>query len=414
MHQSKTFRFGLFISASIIASALNYLTYPFLARLLGDVEFVEVTVALSLLTQISAFLSSLVALTVGLTKDGHKKETPGVDVLQSVLFKIFMVVVLIFCLTAPFTMNGLEIPLLYTLPIAAMLLFSVPTSIVSGYYSGLGNLVKLGSVALLTALSQFILCITVALATRNGVLALAAMGVGQIISLLFIYTVFRKDKLPKLTVNEKVASNIRLIRYAFVSSIAVMTVNLLQIADLLIAKSYDIQVVLYTDIYVISRVVFFAGMILIWPFLSWIDTRSHKKNAGIMLRVAAIITIGCAAAIIGMVSFGDLVTQLLTGAVYTNDTLIIISTLSILYKMVYLLIIMFVLYFIVMRSYWAAIIPLSTTTLLIFYVLVLSGDTTLRSMLTAISMIGLFGLTLSILAFILGYHNRLLLTARLQ
>lgn len=411
---SRSVKFGIFVAASILASALNYLTYPILARMLSGGVFVEITVALSLLTQISAFLSALVALTVGLTKDAHRKDVPEVGALQSVLFRMFLIVIVVFCFTAPWTMGSLNIPLPYTLPIAMMLLFSVPTAIVSGFFNGRGELIKLGGVAVMTASLQFILTVLVAGITGDGVIALIAMSIGQVLSLVLIYTIFRSEHLPTISLRVKAVKNMRLVRFAVLVSIAVMAVNILQIADLLLVKSQAVDVVLYTDFYVISRIVFFAGMIMIWPFLSWIDTASHAKNVGAIVKAIGIIALGCLVAAVGIIVLGDTVTRVLLAASYPQATINSVGTLSIIYKFLYLVIILFTLYFTVMRSYWAVIIPAVLTVTFVVFTMFMPMGMSLHSLLIAICSIGAGGVVLAITAYTLSSRGYLELKARLQ
>lgn len=411
---SRSVKFGIFVAASVLASALNYITYPILARMLSGNVFVEITVALSLLTQISAFLSALVALTVGLTKDAHRKDVPEVGALQSVLFRIFLLIIAVFCLTAPWTMGTLSIPLPYTLPIAMMLLFSVPTAIVSGFFNGRSELIKLGGVAVMTASLQFILTVLVAGITGDGVIALIAMAIGQVLSLVLIYTIFRSENLPSISLRVKAIKNMRLVRFAVLVSIAVMAVNILQIADLLLVKSQAVDVVLYTDFYVISRIVFFAGMIMIWPFLSWIDTARHANNIGAIVKAIGVMAVGCLTAAVGIIVLGDTVTRVLLAASYPQATINSIGTLSIVYKFLYLVIILFTLYFTVMRSYWAVIIPAVLTVTFVVFTMFMPMGMSLHSLLVAICAIGAGGVVLAITAYTLSSRGYLELKARLQ
>lgn len=404
----------MFVFFSIIASALNYITYPILARLVPSNQFVEITVALSLLTQVSAFLSSLVALSIGLTKDSGKKDMPTIHTLQSVIFKIFLFIIAVFCVASPMIMPSLGVSALYAVPVALMLLFSIPTSVISGFYNGKGLLVTLGLVAFLTAAAQFALCVLVAAITHNGLSALIAMGIGQVVSLIIIYSLFKHDNLPKISFKEPARANSRLVRYAAASAVGIMAINLLQVADLLITSARSIDTATYTNLYVISRVVFFAGMILLWPFLSWIDTKHDKINLGAIAKVSGILIGLGLIAVAGMAVFGQFVMEMLFGTVYDQSLIVTSGTLSILYRMFYLLIIMFVLYFTVMRSYWAAVLPAIISCATVAYALLAPNTITLNGLLVGLSLIGLLGTLLCTLAYALCYSGRLRFRADLH
>lgn len=410
---NKTLRFSVFVALSIAASALNYITYPILARLLPAGQFVEITIALSLLTQVSAFLSALVALSIGLTKDSRNKQGPTIHTLQAVIFRLFLVVIVIYCITAPFTMPLLGVGGLYALPVAMMLLFSIPTSVISGYYNGRGLLVILGLVAFMTASAQFLTCIIVAVITKDGLSSLIAMGVGQILSLGLIYSIFKHDNLPKLSLKEKIGANKKLVQYAAASAIGIMVINVLQIVDLLIASTNGVETATYTSLYVVSRVVFFGGMILLWPFLSWINTKDARANLGAIAKTGGILTGASLAAAAGMFVFGQKVLEILFGTTFTQEVVSTIGVMSIMYRLLYLLIIMFVLYFTVMRSYWAALIPLLISVATVLYAWLLPPGTDLYSLLLGLCAIGLSGVAICVGAYSLTCENKLELGAHL-
>lgn len=410
---NKTLRFSVFVALSIAASALNYITYPILARLLPSSQFVEITIALSLLTQVSAFLSALVALSVGLTKDGEKAGSPTTHTLQAVILRLFLVIVFFFCLSAPFTMPLLGVNALYAVPVAIMLLFSIPTSVISGHYNGKGLLVILGLVAFITASAQFVICVTVAAITKNGLSALIAMGIGQMLSLALIYLIFRRDNLPRLSVSEKIVANKKLVRFAAASALGIMAINILQVADLLIASTNGVETSTYTSLYVVSRIVFFGGMILLWPFLSWINTTDDPSNIGAVARVSSILIGVSLGAMAGMYIVGQPVLEILFGTTFTLQTVTTVGVLSILYRLLYLLIIMFVLYFTVMRSYWAAVIPSYVTAATLVYARLLPQGSDLYTLLFGLCIIGISGVAVCVGAYSLSYTKKLTLRTAL-
>lgn len=396
-----------FIWLSAIASILNYLTYPLLARILPDAQFVNITVALSLLTQMSTFLSSIVAITVSLSKETDTKQsTTTIERLQAILMKMFLVVVLVFIAISPTLLGKLSLPLAFVLPICLLMLFSIPTSVISGFFNGKNRLVKLGYVTVLIAVFQFACTILVGFTTRNGASALNAMAVGQLLSIGAIYVLFRKEGMPSIIrplttkASAKTESMRSLVTYTALCSLAIMLVNILQIADLLLIKgrgSADVR--LYADLYVISRVVFFAGTVFIWPFLGTVDIYRHNRNTKPLIKLFGIFGLITLSAIGGFLLFGPEITKLLFGSSYTAQQIRQIGILSIVYKLIFLALTSLTLYFIVIRSYIAVVIPFLLGAAVATYSIFAPSGASISSILNALCLLGILALGLYLALF---------------
>lgn len=359
----------VFGALSIFASALNYITYPVMARILPASQYIDITVSLSLLTQMSTFLSSIVAITIGLSKDPNaQKSEAQINALQAALFKLFVTLGLLFVVISPAVLPHFHIPLPFILPIFFMMIVSLPIAVISGYLNGKAKLVKLGLLAAISAVLQIVVTIMVAVATKSGLWAMFAMGTGQLITIPLIYGLFRSENLPGI--NTAAANKItpaqpyakRLLAYTLFASLAIMAINLLQIADLLVVQAQHLHnVTFYTNIYVISRVVFFGGMVVIWPFLAEINIEQHHLNRKPLYVILAEFCLIALAAITAVAIFGNLIARELFGAHYSLASVRQIGILSILYKIFFLIITAVTLYFIVLRSYWAVSLAIVAT-----------------------------------------------------
>ncbi len=359
----------IFVILSIVASALNYTAYPLFGRILPPPEYVIITVSLSLFTQISTFLSSILAITIGLSKSENNSQTNNkIELLQAFLFKIFLLVAVIFLIISPFVMDKIHTPVLFALPISLMMLFSIPIVIISGYFNGKNKMVKLGLVALISASCQFLIGITTSIISHNGLITMLSMTIAQIITIIIIFYLFSSEQLPKITKSLKTPiSELRnkhmgpIIRYAALTSVAIMVIGLTQVADLLIMQNLEhIDIKFYTDIYVISRVVFFAGMIFIWPFLGEININNYPLNRKPFAKVISYFTVITLVAIIVLFFFGNLLASALFGVNYSPQLISTIGILSFLYKFFLLIITAVVLYFVVLRKYIAVWISAAT------------------------------------------------------
>ena len=390
---------SLFILLSLFSSFLNYATYPALARALPSSQFVDITVALSLLTQISSFLTSIVALTIGLSKQAGRETTKIIEKLQIILIQFFLAIVVIFLLISPLLLDKIRLSAIFLLPICLLMLSSIPISIISGFLNGKQKLIKLAMVAVISASLQFTLTVTTGFTTHSGSLALNAMALGQVLAIFVVYRLYRSENLPHVSTifqhkleSFKTPEMKRLIKFTVLSSIGIMAINILQIIDLLIVQNRQANAKLYTDLYVISRVVFFAGAIFIWPFLSSVNIYQRRQNIAVFAKLVAALTILSLGAITGILLFGREITHILFGSVFKSNAISQLGVLAITYKYMYLLITALTLFFIVIRSYLAIILPIILTLGTVIFVGTLSSSTSTLHILYGLNAISVIGL----------------------
>lgn len=383
---------------SIVASGLNYIIYPLFSRILGSGEYVDITISLSLFTQASTFLSSILAITIGLSKNERKdagETNQKIELLQAFLFKLFLALSLLFLLFSPILAEQLHISALFAIPISLMMLLAIPIQIISGYLNGKNQMAKLGFVVLISAGSQFSIGLVASLLSHSALLTMLSMTIAQLVSLGLIYTIFSKDHLPVITRTLRTPlSTIRdkdfrkLLLYTGYSSLAIMAVGLIQIIDLFILQNLEnVDMKFYADIYVISRVVFFAGMIFIWPFLGEMRVDHHHHNrkpfGKVLLSFGAITLL----AVIGLYFAGDLLMNLLFSVHYGLPLVRDIGILSVLYKFFLLVITATVLYFIVLRSYIAIWFAAITSGAIYLFSLIVSKHSDMLSVLIWLNII---------------------------
>jgi O-antigen/teichoic acid export membrane protein len=394
----------LFVVFSVLASALNYIVYPLFSRILEPSEYVNITTSLSLFTQISAFLSSILAITIGLSKSEQGGNTnKKIELLQSFLFKLFATLAVLFLIASPVLMTMAHIPVWFAFPIAIMMLLSVPLMVISGYLNGKNQMIKLGIVTVISASSQFIIGLTAATVSKSGLITMLSMAIAQIVTLAVIYNVFSKDHLPGIV--KPIKSPLKatkgmgnLLIYTALTSIAIMSISLVQIVDLFVLQGLTVaDTKFYTDIYVVSRVVFFAGMIFIWPFLGEINLDHHHVNRKPFVKVTGYFAIITLAAIGLLYFFGDSLVRLLFGATYSLSLIQDIGILSVLYKFLMLIITAVVLYFVVLRSYIAVWLSFALSAMIFAYAeLINKAESTMAAALVGLNVIAILFAIVSI------------------
>lgn len=396
----------LFVILSVIASGLNYIVYPLFSRILAPEEYVNITISLSLFTQVSAFLSSILAITIGLSKSEHADNANAkINQLQAFLFKFFLVLAVIFLALSPIIMERVNTPPLFAIPISLMMLLSIPLLVISGYLNGKNQMVKLGLVTVISASSQFTVGLIAAAVSHNGLITMLSMALAQIITLILIYTIFSKDHLPGIRASLQSTSSPKHIRplviYAAATSIAIMAISLVQIADLFVIQQLQTaDMKFYADIYVVSRVVFFGGMIFIWPFLGEISIDHHHVNRKPFIKVVSYFTVITLTAIVALYFFGTELAHLLFGANYDLQLIREIGILSVIYKFLLLIITAVVLYFVVLRNYTAVWFSALVSGVVILFMELIHKSLSISAVLGWLTLIA-GGLTLMAVALLL-------------
>ena len=188
----------IFIILSGLASLCNYVVYPILARILSPNEFVDISVALALFTQLSSFMLSIVALTIGLSKqEGEQTARKVVEKLQAILTHLFVVIIIVFLASSPLFLDRLHMPATLLAPISIMLGLSISMSVISGYLNGKQKLEKLGLSIVFSALMQLLLSVAAAVITKSGAVTLAAMAFGSFVAIALTYRVYQSEHLPR-------------------------------------------------------------------------------------------------------------------------------------------------------------------------------------------------------------------------
>lgn len=365
------------------------------------------TVALSLLTQVSTLLSSIIAISTGLTKEKTKKSFNQIEILQSVIIYLLFTVIFVILLLSPLLLPLVRLSYVFLIPVCLMLVLSVPISVISGFLNGKKLLVKLGITALLSAIAQFFLSVSIGFTTKSGVAALVAMATGQFVSIIAIYFIFKKDNLPhiKSIIHHRLAdianpSMRKIVKFTIFSSLGVMLINILQILDLLAVQNRAMDEKMYTDLYIVSRVVFFAGTIFVWPFIASTELHNFKINRIHFSKLVIILTTMTLAAGLLLVIFGTTVTNLLFGTSYSQSTYSSTGSLSILYKYQYILLYALVLFFTLIRSYTAVYLPVLVALLSFTFTYFLPSNSTTNELLVGLNAIAFIGLSTGILLFL--------------
>jgi O-antigen/teichoic acid export membrane protein len=246
------------------------------------------------------------------------------------------------------------------------------------------------------------------------------MTIAQIISLLIIYSIFSKDHLPGIAKSLRISLNIirekhigSLIIYTALTSLAIMAISLAQMADLLTVQNLShSNIKFYTDIYVISRIVFFAGMIFIWPFLGEINIRRHNLNRKPFTKVISYFAAITLTAIITLFLFGDQLVHVLFGTNYDLHIIRDIGVLSVLYKFFLLVITAVIFYLVVLRSYIAVWFSIATSGAIFIFSEIVNKNSDIHTVLVGLNLIttisAIIGVTLAMYITIKERNNKVL------
>jgi len=241
----------------------------------------------------------------------------------------------------------------------------------------------------------------------SAVVALLGMVVGQIVSIFIIIAIFRDQNLPRIKLRPQIKLSIlfdseyrKIGVYTIAASLGVVFINLIQIVDLMVFKSRPSEAIFYTDLYIISRVVFFSGAIFIWPFMSEIRTDNKKMNLILILKFFGIVCAIGFTAVAVLYVFGENITKILFNASYSTETLIHYGILSIALKCAFLFLTTLTLYLVVIGKRAAFYLPLITATLLLVFVKSINNSSSANYILYGLNIIAFTSIMLYIVTII--------------
>jgi hypothetical protein len=171
-------------------------------------------------------------------------------------------------------------------------------------------------------------------------------------------------------------------------------------------KSFQIDEIFYTDLSIVSRLVFFSGTILLWPFLGAIDVKNLKANILLFTKYASVVIAIGVISTSGLWFFGDTIVQLLTGSSYGLDSVRKLGIPALFLKIGFVLHTSITLYFIVQKHKYAVIHPLIVSIVTIAAALTVNINTPTESIVNRLNVACFISLAISYALFLHSCSKR--------
>lgn len=325
-----------FIFASLFGAVLNFAIYPLFARILTPEQFADSAVVISIATQVGAVLVAFNVVSIFLVdKYGAEKSKPKIQAIQKILIRIFIAACLALVLLFPIAKQALNLEsIYYILPLSILLLSSIPVTTWSGYFLGVSEIQRVGIFNISSPFFKLILAwiLAIQFGAMGGLLGIA---IGQILGLLCMRLMPGSippsiiSAIKKLTPAE-ITSARSLSRIVLISVFSVGLLAILQVSDLLIAKSSFIDGVdsEYAGISSISKILYFGGFILVWIVLPKFKINSVRHNYQLLLKSLFLLSSLSVLFMMALYALDDHVTQILLGSSFNpNINTLVLATL---------------------------------------------------------------------------------------
>jgi len=329
------FRSSLYAILSLGASALNYLLYPSLTRVLSPREFGDFAAIMAISAQIMAILLTFNLTSIYLVKKYPEDEArEKVQVIQKVLIWLFLGATLLLLFAAPFVRERLHIadPLAFGI-LALFLLVAVPSTIWTGYLQGHNQILKVGVSAVAAALAKLAFALLLASlwgmsGALWGVLIGGALGV-------VVVRLIAGMRLPSLRSSVSSFSKTQgtflggILGYVFWSAIVVSALGVLQNIDIAYAKGLFSPTVagVYSGISVLSNALYFVSFVLIWIVLPALTMENPRHNRRLLRTAYSLLGAMAAGAVLGEFLLRGMLSTFLLGSAFggQGNVLIIAS-----------------------------------------------------------------------------------------
>lgn len=358
---------SLYFVLSLTGATLNYLLYIFLARILSVRDFGDFVAIVAISNQVIGFLLALNLTSIYLVKNNPANAKYIVQVIQKVLIWFFLGLTVAIGLLWNHIAGWLKIedPASFVI-LVLILLAAVPSVIWTGYLQGYRKLLDIGVYNFSSSAFKFLF--SVALAAAGGVIGgLVGVFLGTTLGLITLKLISRIN-LPALgtvftrltPVERKTVRGLR--SYILGSIIIVGLLSMMQNIDIIYAKiMFDPEVAgIYSGLGVISYLIYYVGLALVWIVLSEISVDNPSHNRRLLTNSYKIFASMAVVATIFVIAFKDQIVGLLLGENFVLQSNILIYTL--LYQVSLISVTLYVFYLFVLRSVRAPLIGVSVIT----------------------------------------------------
>lgn len=316
-----------FVFLSLVGSALNYLLYPILAKIITPTQFGDVSVVIAMAGQIGGLLLAfnVVSIYIVVTYD-QTHAAKITSIIQKILIQLLLVVTVVVLLASPWLMQLLKISSPATiLGLGLLLLLNVPGVVWTGYLQGHNELRRVGVYNTAAAAAKLLVAVGLCVLGFGATGAVIGLLAGQIIGLWVIHS-HQGVRLPSISgVGSRVTPiELSLVKplawYVGESLVVVGIYSILFAIDIVLAKGLFTPNLagLYAGVAALGRVVFFGANILTWILLANLRPQDPSKSRATLVRYLGLIAGLGAIAIGGFWLYGSLIVRLSLGHLYVR------------------------------------------------------------------------------------------------
>jgi O-antigen/teichoic acid export membrane protein len=316
---------GLFAILSLAGSALSYLLYPVLAKLITPEQFGDVSVVIALAGQIGGLLLAFNVVSIYIV-DTHEHEHALriTETIQKIVIQVLLAATGVVMLASPWLSHALKIGSSWTLlGLGLLLLLNVPAVVWTGFLQGHNELARIGIYSLVVAAAKLAGAVVLTLAGLGAPGAIIGILVGQLVG-LWVVRMVPGTQLPsaKGAVSKITAAEVKVVRplagYVAESLTVVGVFSVLFAIDIVLAKAFFAPYLagLYSGVAALGRIIFFGTSILTWIMLANLTTHDLAKSRATLMRYLGLIAgLGAVAVAVFWLS-SPLIVRLSLGPVY--------------------------------------------------------------------------------------------------
>jgi O-antigen/teichoic acid export membrane protein len=316
---------GLFAVLSLAGSALSYLLYPVLAKLITPVQFGDVSVVIALAGQISGLLLAFNVVSIYIV-DTHEHEHALriTETIQKIVIQVLLAATALVMLGSPWLSHTLKIGSGWTLlGLGLLLLLNVPAVVWTGYLQGHNELARIGIYNLVVAAAKLAGAVILAVSGLGALGAIIGILLGQLVGLWVLRQVpgtqlpSARGALTRVTAAE--AKVVRPLAGYVAESLTVVGVfSVLFAIDIVLAKAFFTPYLagLYAGVAALGRIIFFGTAILTWIMLANLTTHDLKKSRTTLLHYLGLIAALGGVAVVFFWLAAPLIVRLSLGPAY--------------------------------------------------------------------------------------------------
>lgn len=317
---------AIFFIGTIVISALNYLFFPVIGRLVSVTDFGEIQAIIAIFTQLGIVLTAFGYVVTNITNNSKTSDLRNQAILslERIVMVLCIALFIIICISSVFLKSSLQFSSILPLILVGLLiLLNVPSTSRAFFLQGMKRLKEVSISGIIFAAGKLLLSVLLIVMFKlDVVMVVVAYIIAQFFTLAYLQGRTRRLRSKKL-----LYLSLRDLKSDLIYGIAVIVllsgITLLYASDAIVIRLFfdPIDSGFYSGVSAVSRIVFFVTASVAGVLIATIKmNEQYPKNLAILYRSMGIVTVIGGFVALFFALFPSFSVSLLIGSTYEKTS----------------------------------------------------------------------------------------------